>query len=289
MGDIWSNVGASLPSTSQDWLYQLDGQIHGPVPKEKIVQKLLAGDLDAKTLIAREGGEFHSLSQVAAFAPHLEELGDKLDEAASKSKRNAIIVVILVLLGAGGGLGFYLKTAADAKGEQLVAEHAAAQAKLDEEAKQRKALLDNDNVELVALVSFDESAMKVGGTAPVRTRRPKGPKGTGPKGGRDVEPPMMSSCQRSTGEILNVLKKHLRNINTCVQAEKSRDPGNLPATLKLSFVAKPDGKVGDFNILDRHYKTGPMRNCMIKTFRMVKYPPTGGSNCPVTIPIKIGG
>ncbi len=31
-----------------------------------------------------------------------------------------------------------------------------------------------------------------------------------------------------------------------------------------------------------------MDNCKIKVYRRVKYPSATGSNCPVTIPIKIG-
>lgn len=295
MGDIWSNVGGSLPSTSQDWLYQVDGQIHGPVPKERIVQKLLSGDIDAKTMVAKEGGQFHPISQVATFAPHLEELGSKLDKQASKAKRNAIIVVVLILLAAGGGIGFYFKGEADLKAAKLAQDHEDEKARFAAAAKKNKELLAGDNVELVALVSFDESAMEVGGKAkPTRI-----PPRSGSRGGSDRSPrtpskdtgppPMVQECQRPPGEILGVLRNHLRNINTCVQDEKSRNPADLPPTLKLSFVAKPDGKVGDFEILDRHFKTGPMRNCMLKTFKLVKFNPTGGTNCPVTIPIKISG
>ena len=287
MADLWSNVGAELAPTGNDWLYQKDGQIHGPVSTETVGQRLLSGAITVKTKVAKEGGEFHPINQIAAFAPHLEELKKKMAKSGASKVRRAIFGVVVLLGAAGAGGGYYFKMEAD-KQKKIRADQAAQEktllAKKEEE---RKKILSED-VEVIALVSFDTTAMEV-----ARTSKPKRPsKGKKPAPGEKEpagEPEFMSQCQRSNSEIIGVLGKHLRVINFCVEDEKKRDASGLPPMLKLSFVAKPTGSVGDFAILDRHYRTGPMRNCMVKAFRAIRFPPKGGSNCPVTIPIKIGG
>ncbi len=96
------------------------------------------------------------------------------------------------------------------------------------------------------------------------------------------------ACKLSEGDIFGTLKKQLAKINVCVEDEKGRDAANLPPTLELEFVVKPTGAVTEFHINDRHYRTGPMNNCMIKAFNTIHFPESTGTNCPVTIPIKIG-
>jgi len=287
MADLWSNVGSSLPPPGDDWLYQKGGQVHGPLPKEQIVRKLISGELDPKTKVAREGGEFHPVSQIAAFSPHLEEVRSALNKKGAAKVRKGLFFVFVLMAAAGGAGFYYFKMEAEAKGKRdaILAEEQAA--KRAEEAKLRKELLNKD-VELVALVSFDEKAMTVGKDKPAKkpSSRPSG----GKKPQEEKEPEFVDQCKRGPAEIFGVLRKNLAKINFCVEDEKGRDKtGSLPAELKLSFVATPGGSVSDFEILDRHYKTGPMRNCMLKAFRLIKFNSTTGTNCPVTIPIKIGG
>jgi hypothetical protein len=101
---------------------------------------------------------------------------------------------------------------------------------------------------------------------------------------------MVSDCTRSQGDILGALGKHVGKLNVCVVEEKNGPEGKLlPSTLEIEFVVRSDGKVVDFGIGDRHYRTGPLKNCMTKVFMGVRYPEAKGSNCPVTLPLKIGG
>ena len=62
----------------------------------------------------------------------------------------------------------------------------------------------------------------------------------------------------------------------------------LKAKIEIEFVVRPEGKVVDFGVNDRHYRTGILKNCMTKVFNRIRYPSVGGSNCPVTIPITTG-
>ena len=99
----------------------------------------------------------------------------------------------------------------------------------------------------------------------------------------------MQSCKLTQQDIFGTLRSALGKLNVCVEDEKKRDTqGLLPAALELGFVVKPNGKVVDFAINDRHYRTGPLNNCMIKAFNTITFPGSTGANCPITIPIKIG-
>ena len=96
-----------------------------------------------------------------------------------------------------------------------------------------------------------------------------------------------STCQRDNQDIIKTLSRHLRKINVCVQDERKRSGDKLPDALELDFIVKPSGRVVEFAIDHRHYRRGPMKNCMTKVFRTVRYPRSGGTACPVSIPIKV--
>ena len=120
----------------------------------------------------------------------------------------------------------------------------------------------------------------------------------------NLENKMVEERRKFVSDLMNIPRAHRADrfadlleiqrkidaVKSMIQDEKSRDTqGLLPGTLTLEFVVLPDGKVVEFAVENRHYRTGPMRNCMLKVFRLMRFPGVGGSNCPVSIPIKIGG
>lgn len=288
MSNVWSNVGADIAPRGDEWLYRCGEEIRGPLAKDVIVQRLIKGELDMKLLVAREGGEFHPIAQVKAFEPYLEEVNKAIKARNAGKTRVAALVGLVVLLIAGAGAGWYFMQRAQEREAKREKERQEAQAKLEEERKALDEIISNSKSELVALVTFDVKAMKVGGKRPTTGRRPRKGK-TKQTGSVEESTEMVASCQRSQQEIFGTLGRHLAKINVCVQDEKSRNPTGLPAALPLDFIIKPDGKIVEFEIGHRHFRTGPMKNCMIKAFRQIRFPAAGGTTCPVSIPIKIGG
>ncbi|MEO1171574.1 MAG: AgmX/PglI C-terminal domain-containing protein, partial [Myxococcota bacterium] len=282
-----SGIGAEVTTTEGEWLYRLGQEVRGPLSEALISNKIANGEIPLTAQVAREGGEFHGVARVATFADAVRTA----QKAIAKRRKQRLILLVgfgTVVLGAGiAGVSYVVLQEAEAKrlenqreAEARAAAMAAERASIEKSTK---------GPELLALVSL-------GTEEEVEIRKsPKKPKGRRPKGPKDPRIPdnapeeSFSSCQRSQSAILGVLQKHVARINVCVEDEKSRDAAALPATLKLDFVVQAAGSVTDFRILDRHYRTGPMNNCMIKVFRRVKYPSVSGSNCPVTIPIKIRG
>ncbi|MEK7703600.1 MAG: hypothetical protein AAB426_01465, partial [Myxococcota bacterium] len=246
-----------------------------------LLDKLMRGEVDIATVVAREGGDFHPIVRVAAFAPHLTEAKKRAAQrAASKTRRVLMLVTLVVLAGVGGG-GYVFWRDYQRQAAKREAEVAAEERALAVKREHYKALPQMGLVALVSLGTQDD--VKIRGERPRRRRG-----GEEPSGPSDEE--VVSQCKLSQQQIFGTLGKHLAKINVCVQDEKQRDTqGLLPPQLALDFVVKPDGKVVDFQIDDRHYRTGPMNNCMIKAFKTISFPTTTGANCPVTIPIKIGG
>lgn len=294
MSDIWSGIGVDIAgSSSGEWLYRTGEEVRGPIPFEAVVSKLLAGELDTNTLVAREGGEFHPIVRVAVFAPHVKQASERAAaKAARKLRRLVTLVVLIALAGAAGGGFFFWKEL-----ERRRAEAEALRQQREEELARKRAELEAmPKMGLVALVSLGtEDEVKIRNQpAPSATpaskksgklsRKERGAAQPAPA----AEEEMVQSCKLSQQDIFGTLKKHLAKINVCVEDEKTRDAANLPPQLELEFVVKPNGKVTDFEVNNRHYRTGPMKNCMVKAFNTITFPESSGTNCPVTIPIRIG-
>ncbi len=294
MTDIWSGVSVNLSSTSSggEWLYRVGQEVRGPVAFESVVSKLLAGELTPKTQVAREGGEWHPIAQVAAFEPHVLIYQKQASKKARKVAQTIALVLGIIVVIAAGIAGYWLWLENEHK--KVLAEVARLRSETDLE-RQRRILESGSKMGLVALVSLgNESDIKIKGTKKPGTTssgtKHKGTTTTNTTGSSSPsEEEMVLSCKLSQNDIFGTLKKQLAKINVCVEDEKGRDAANLPSQLELEFVVKPTGKVVDFRINDRHYRTGPMNNCMIKAFNTITFPETDGTNCPVTIPIKIGG
>ncbi|MEO0592492.1 MAG: AgmX/PglI C-terminal domain-containing protein [Myxococcota bacterium] len=285
MADIWSSIGAEITTSEGEWLYRVGSEVRGPVAEAVLSNRLANGEIPLSTLVAREGGEFHPVGRVATFTKSV-KIAQK-NEARKRRKRIVLAVSIasLVLGAAGSAAAYVIWKEAETKRLEAVAR---AEREADALEKKRAELEQSTKgPELVALVSLGSEEEVQIRQEPKRGKRPKRRPGNKPGAAPEPEE-SVASCSRSQGAILSTLKSHLAKINVCVQDEKTRDAANLPNQLSLEFVVQTSGSVTDFRILNRHYRSGPMNNCMIKVFRRVKYPSATGSNCPVTIPIKIG-
>ncbi len=292
MSDIWSGIGVDIAKSEGEWLFRKGGEVHGPVPKTQIINKLLIGEIDVETPVAREGGDFHPLLRVAAFSSHIQQAKKLESKRKAKKTRNVFIAIgVLLLIGGGAGGLYVFKEARRHADEQRIQ---AEKERLEHEAMAArvKAISESiDVIELVSLGSEDEVQVGPKRPAPGHKKKKKKKGGRGPAGptGETGTDEFVSSCTRTRRDILTTLGRHVGKLNVCVLDEKKRDKHDLlPSTLVIEFVVKPEGKVTDFGITDRHYRSGILRNCMFKVFTMVRYPSAKGTNCPVTLPLKIG-
>ncbi len=284
MSDIWSGIGVDIKQDEGEWLYRVGAEVRGPLAHRLLVEKLLRGDIALDTMVAREGTQFYELGQVQAFAPYLakaEQLRDQRQAAERRKHMLLILVPVVVLL---VGVGCYM----------YHLYHVRLQQQRERERQQRIELANKPppplapHLGLVALVSLgSESDVMIHHNAPHGKRR--GHLGGGRPHGEEDENEEVQSCKLTQQEIFGTLRASLGKINVCVEDERKRDTQNwLPQSLELEFVVRPSGKVAEFAVTDRHYRTGPMNNCLIKAFNTIIFPSSSGANCPVTIPIKIG-
>lgn len=284
MSDIWSGIGVEISKAEGEWLFRQGGEVHGPVSQKVVVDKLLRGEILPNTPIAKEGGDFHPIAQVKVFLPHVQQ-AKKLAAKRNAAKGRRIVMAVLVLVLAGGGVaGYFVYEAHKTSVAEAEKERKAKLAALEAERAKRKASGDLDLVALVSIGSKEEVKFRK-----VR-RKPKPGTKKDPKAPKeDYSKFATSSCERSAGSIVGALGRHVAKLSVCVEEEKKRDQsGMMPAKLNIEFIVTPEGKVTDFGIDNRHYRTGIMKNCMTKVFRTVKYPAAKGSNCPVTLPLNIG-
>jgi type II secretory pathway pseudopilin PulG len=315
MVDIWSGIGQNLSQDGGVWLYRVNGEVRGPLPLQALVDKLALGQIDSRTPVAREGTDFHPLGAVAAFAPHLEGARRSATGRLHKQVRRRRLqaaAVILVLLGGGALLArqTYRQRQEQTKlqaNQQLRAQIEQLRAQAASRVAQATAVQRAHPMALVALVSLGDAsdirihrgkkghAAKLHGRGGLRSpnRAPAPGGGPGASGAPSTdaaeEEESVQTCGLSQSAIFGTLRASLGKINVCVEDEKTRDKDNLlPPRLSLQFVVRPSGKVVDFVVDDRHFRTGPLNNCLTKAFNTLSFPSSTGANCPVTIPIKIG-
>jgi hypothetical protein len=281
MADIWSGLGRDIPQSGEgEWLYRVGPEVRGPVPQQVVAQKLVRGEIDLSTQVSKEGsGAFHPISRVAAFAPHITEAKKQAQKRAAAKMRRLLVMLALPALAAVGVGGYFVYEGVKQHQAQAEAKRRELERELQQKRAQEASLPQMGLVALVSLGTEDDVKIRSSSKKPSGKQRV------------EEEPEeMVAQCKLSQADIFGTLKKALAKINVCVQDEKSRDTqGLLPPTLELAFVVTTSGKVAEFEIGDRHYRTGPMKNCLTKVMNSTAFPTSNGANCPVTIPIKIGG
>lgn len=303
MADIWKNLGVKIAAQEGDWLYRVGAEVRGPVAKSVIIQKLLAGEITISTPVARDGMEFHPLVQVAAFSEHIEDVQNELKRRRSHYLKRILLIGILpcVILLAGAGWKIY--AGMQAKQAQIAAE---ARRKAESDAQKKAEIAALPQMGLVALVSLGSkedvrmqkvepssrsaARKKVAAGAPSQTAQERAAtQNNQTDTGAVTDEEIVAGCKLSQEDIFETLRLHLGKINFCVEDEKARDKeGLLPSTLELEFVVKPNGRIVDFRINERHFRIGPLNNCLTKAFNTISFPESSGTNCPAIIPIKIG-
>ena len=223
MSDIWDKAGREQRGKPDSWLYEVDGQVHGPVSRDVIVEKLQQGLLRTDIRVARENTEFFPITQVAAFGSHLESLGDREQKKERNKFRLVLSTLLLVTLTSIYMGASHFMSKQEEQQKKVEAEQARLDAEREKEEKERKRII-NQRLKVVSLVRFDADALEIGKNKP--TRRPKktrrgGRKGrkigntkspglTGSSGSRES---FVSSCTRGQKDIIGVLAKNIRKIN----------------------------------------------------------------------------
>lgn len=273
------------------WLYQLDGQVFGPIRPKELLQMLYQGEIDETTPIAPEDGEFYPLRRVGAFRSHLPKAAAHRSEveaarrraraeARQRAFRNLSLVAgaaALLLLGSVATV-WLVRSARQADAERArVEKEAALQRELD-------ALLASVTIEppLLPLVDGDGGA----------TRRTKG-KSRRRRRERNRAVARFSGGLSRTGEltrteIMTGVARAFPGFKRCIVKQIQRDADSVPAQIVLVFSVSNSGRAQQVSLTDRFLRRSPLKDCMAQQLVKVRWRTYKGEVRNIEYPITVG-
>lgn len=277
-----------------DWLYQLNGQVFGPIKPRELLDLLYNGQINKDTPIAISDGEFAALHRYGVFRVHLPKVEKRkieiegviiADEAAgkAKTKKRIMWVVLAVVIAAPVTYGavLYIRSLKEAAARK--------EAHRKEEAllKEVDALMATVTIEPPLVDLVDDGDERAGPDGAVkRKRRHAVAKFSRASGGEIIGAGGTGELSRQ--EIMTGIGRSFGGIKRCIVEQIQRDPGWEPEQIVLTFSVNNDGRIVDTSVGDRILRASPMRECFAKTLGEVRYRSYKGEVQNVEYPITVG-
>jgi hypothetical protein len=269
--------------TKSGWLYRYGGHVYGPVEESRLIELIMAGAVPGELEVARDGEEFHPASRVLRFQATVAKargLHAGKETGPYRKMRSAVLLLgVCCVLGSLGAV--FVETNA------VLAEHGTAVEDARGILEKAEKVQDLPRLALTALpAKVPAVAKRGGGDRPGVKRRPT----RLPVRSADAEDDsMVATCERSDDEIIKTVERYLGKINTCILDGRERgESGSLDGALTVAFVVRPTGSLVEFEVEGSEH-SNRMVNCLSRVFTRIKFARTGGTNCPVSLPITIGG
>lgn len=89
----------------------------------------------------------------------------------------------------------------------------------------------------------------------------------------------------SRDDVQNVIRANSGRINTCYRSQNS---GKLSGTMRVKFMIKPNGSIGNAEILTGSFAGTDVGSCVQKAVKGMRFPSTSASaDVPITYPFKL--
>jgi hypothetical protein len=287
--DLVDETTDKARTLESDWLYQLNGQVFGPVKPRDLLDLLYNGQIDKDTPIAISDGEFAALHRYGVFRVHLPKVekrkieieGIKIaDEAAGKERTKKRIVWVVAAIAVAApvtyGIVRYIRHLKQAAARQ--------EAQLKEEAllKEVESLMATVTIE-PPLVDIGDDDGKVDTSSKRRRRVAKFSRASGTEiigaGG---------TGELSRQEIMMGIGRAFGGFKRCIVEQIQRDPDSVPEQIVLTFTVNNEGRIQDTSLSDRTLRGSPMRDCLARQLGEVRYRAFKGEVQNVEYPITIG-
>jgi hypothetical protein len=289
--DLVDETTDKARTLESDWLYQLNGQVFGPVKPRDLLELLYDGKIDKDTPIAISDGEFAPLNRYGVFRVHLPKVENRkieiqavhlAEEAAAKARvKKRITWVVFALVVAAPvtyGIVRYIR--------HLKEEAARAEARVKEEAllKEVDTLMASVTIEppLVDLTDDD----KPDDNGAKKKRRRAVAKFSGSAGKGVVGEGGTGELTRT--EIMSGIARVFGGFKRCIVEQIQRDPESVPEQIVLTFAIDNEGAVQNVSLGDRTLRQSPLRPCMAGQLGEVRYRKFKGEVQNVEYPITIG-
>jgi hypothetical protein len=284
-GLISEETTGKARTLQSDWVYQLNGQVFGPVKPRDLLELLYAGAINKDTPIALDGQEFMALHRYGVFRVHLPKVArhqadlaeaKASEERAAKARLSRRIqwTVLAAIVAAGAGYGLYRYIWASKE----------AAAALEREAKEKKlndeidALMASVTIEppLIPLVDEKADAREAGSKRKRFARFTSGSHGSS------------SATELSRQEIMSGIASAFPHFKRCIVEQIQRDADSVPEQIVLAFTINNEGEVRDFNLPDRSLRGSQLGSCMGRHLSQVRFRKYKGEVQNVEYPITIG-
>ena len=270
-----------------EWLYQVHGQVFGPVRPKELLEMLYRGEITPDTAIAPEDGDFLPLRRIGVFRSHLPkveahrrelEVARARDQAEARRRFKRRVgwasLALVVAVAGSGGIAFWVRSS---RQEAAEAEKAAKEAKLKDELE---ALLASVSIEPPLLSVVDDEPE--GPTGGKRARRPRKTAVARFSGGSAAK------GEISKAEIMQGMAQAFPGFKHCIVQQMQRDRDSVPEQLVLTFSVNNQGKAQNFSLTDRFLRKSPLKDCLGGQVARVSWRTFTGEVQNIEYPITIG-
>jgi hypothetical protein len=272
--------------TKSGWLYRYGGHVYGPVEESRLIELIMAGAVPGELEVARDGEEFHPASRVLRFQATVAKArrlhGGKETGPYRKMRSAVLLLGVCCVLGSLG--------AVFVEANAVLAQHEAAVEDARGILEKAEKAQDLPRLALTALPAKAPVVAKRGGADRSGVKRRPSRRPVRNADAEDEDDSMVATCERSDDEIIKTVERYLGKINTCILDGRERgESGSLDGALTVAFVVRPTGSLVEFEVEGSSEHSNRMVNCLSRVFTRIKFARTGGTNCPVSLPITIGG
>lgn len=273
---------------SGEWLFKRTGKVFGPVPSRRLAAMLYRGELDGDTPVSSGDGTWQTLADIPLFMVHVRKAEAQLRverevtgaRMLRKRRRQrwviALGVVLLAAMG-GGGYGAWVLAQRSAQRNPLLEDFGSG-IRISVAATigtGRRAIDDEIAVDFERLEPGKGGARKGPGAAPTGAAR-------GTAEGGDLV-----AAQYDPARIQAVVAREQRTLAECFKGEAGRSP-DFTGDIPLEFAVGNDGRVAQLWIDQPRFKSGPLRDCLLKKLAAWRFDPFPGQRPTVALTFGIG-
>jgi hypothetical protein len=279
---------------SGEWLFKKAGKVFGPVPSRRLAGMLYRGEVDSETPVSAGDGTWQTVADVPVFMVHARkaEAAQRVEREVTgarmlrrrRHRRMAVVagVFVAVAMGAGGYAAWVF--AAKTQARSTLLEDFGSGIRISVAATigtGRRAADDEIAVDFERPESGRPGARRADGAGPGSADRAP-PAARGQAEGGDLV-----AAQYDPSRIQAVIGREQRTLAECFRAEANRSPdfsGNIP----IEFAIGNDGRVAQVWIDEPRFKTGPLKDCLVKKFGGWRFDPFPGQRPTVALTFGIG-
>jgi|GEM_PF-2466717 len=286
--DLLEESTDAVQRLDSDWLYQVNGQVFGPVKPKELLEMLYRAEITAETPVASEDGDFRPLRHFAVLRSHLPKVERHLEERAQHHKEEraeskkrlkkrlawATAAIVLALVGS-LGIAYAVRSRrlAAAEAEKVAKEQA----------------LKQELEDLLASVTIEPPLINVvEEPAPSKTRSRRARRRAKSRAVARFSGGNAGTGDLTRTEIMQGVGRAFKGFKRCIVQQMQRDKETVPEQIVLTFSVNNKGRAQNVSLTDRFLRRSPLKGCMATQLGKVRWRAYTGEVQNIEYPITIG-